>query len=76
MKTVNKLRQMGIPDDLLSQLTDNIPTTDLLNDAFVGCLMVWIIKSDVQALEFCDIMDNLIDRESSKTPIEMLRNGK
>ena len=31
------------------------------------------IKSNEQALQFCDYMDNLVDSESSKTHIEILR---
>ena len=74
MRTINKLRLLGIPKEVLSQFT-NLPTTDLINDAIIGCLMI-TIKSDVQALQFCDDMDKLIDSESSKTHIEILRNGK
>ena len=74
MQTINKLRQLGFPDEVLNKFT-NLPTTDLFHDKIVGCLMAGIIKSDVQALEFCDVMDNMTDSESSKTPIEILRNG-
>ena len=74
MQTINKLRQLGFPDEVLNKFT-NLPTTDLFHDKIVGCLMTGIIKSDVQALEFCDVMDNMTDSESSKTPIEILRNG-
>ena len=71
-KTINKLRLLGFPDYILST---NLPTTDLINDATVGFLMVAIIQTDVQALQFCDIMDNLVDSESSESYIEILRNG-
>ena len=74
MQTINKLRQLGFPDEVLNKFT-NLPTTDLFHDKIVGCLMAGIIKSDVQALEFCDVMDNMTDSESSKAPIEILRNG-
>ena len=35
-----------------------------------------MIKSDVDALQFCDVMDNLVDSKSSKTHIKVLKNGK
>ena len=75
MKTISKLRLLGCPDDVLSNFT-NLPTTDSINDAIIGCLMVVMITADVEALQFCDEMDKLVDNKSSKTFIEMLRNGK
>ena len=74
MKTINKLRLLGISDDALSNTT-NLPTTDLINDNIIGFAMA-AIKSDVGALQFCDLMDNLVDSKSSKIHIETLRNGK
>ena len=75
MKTINKLRALGCPDDVLSKFT-NLPTPGLINDAIVGTLMIITIKSDVQALQFCDVMDDMVDSKSSKSHIEVLRNGK
>ena len=75
MKTINKLKLWGFSDDALSKFT-NLQTTDLINDYIVGCLIVATIRSDVQALQFCDIMDKLVDSKLSKTLIEMLTNGK
>ena len=74
MKTINKLRLLGFPDDALNNIT-TLPTTDLINDYIIELVMV-AIKTDVGALTFCDIMDNLVDSKSSKTHIETLRNGK
>ena len=74
MKTIDKLRLMGVPDDYLNMFT-MLPTADRINDAIVGCLMV-VINSDELALQFCDTMDELVDSKSSKTHIERLRNGK
>ena len=75
MKTINKLRLLGFREDALSKLT-HLPITDLINEVIVGFLMVATIKSDVKALQFCDLMDNLVDSKSSQTHIEILRNGK
>ena len=75
MKTINKLRLLGFPDGILSSFT-NYLTTDALYDAIVGCIMFLMIKSDADALQFCDVMDNLVDTKSSITYIEILRNGK
>ena len=74
MKTINKLRLLGCSDIGLNTIT-NLPTTDLINDAIVGILMVATIKTDVQALEFCDVMDDMVDSKSSESHIEILRNG-
>ena len=74
MKTINKLKQLlRLPDDVLSNLT-NLPTADLINEKIIA-ILITAIKSDIGALQFCDIVENLIDRKSS-TDIELLRNGK
>lgn len=74
MKTIGKLRLLGCPDDCINTFI-NLPTTELTNDAIVGSLIVVTIKSDAQALQFCDVMDKLVDSTTSKTHIEVLRNG-
>ena len=74
MKTISKLRLLGCPDDMLNEIAD-LPTTDLVNDAIVGCVLTEIVQSDVQALQLCEVMNDLIDDESSKAYIETLRNG-
>ena len=53
----------------------NFPTVGLINEALIGSL-ISAIKSDGGALEFCDIMESLVDNASSKMDIEVLRNGK
>ena len=74
MNTVNKIKQLlRLSDDVLSNLT-NLPTADLINENIIVLLMTGI-KSDIDALQFCDIMESLMDRKSS-TDIEILRNGK
>ena len=73
METINKLRVLGYSDDISKLII--LSATDLINDAIVGYLMVVTIQSDVQALQFCDVMDNLVDSKSSETHIEILRNG-
>ena len=74
MKTINKIKQLlRLSDDVLSNLT-NLPTAALINENIIVLLMSGI-QSDVDALQFCDIVENLIDSISS-TDIELLRNGK
>ena len=73
LETINKLRLLGYSDDISKLII--LSATDLINDAIVGYLMVVTIQSDVQALQFCDVMDNLVDSKSSETHIEILRNG-
>ena len=73
-KTINKLQMFGVPDDILMDFI-NLRTTDLINDAIVGYVMISKVQSEVGALQFCDTMDSLVDSESSKTYIKALRNG-
>ena len=74
MNTINKIKQLlRLSDDVLSNLT-NLPTADLINENIIVLLMTGI-KSDIDALQFSDIMESLMDNKSS-TDIEILRNGK
>ena len=75
MMTLNKLKQLlRLPDDVISELT-NLPTVNDINEAIISLLMT-AIKSDMDAVQFCDIMENIADSISSKAHIEILRNGK
>ena len=75
MMTFNKLKQLLIvSDDVLSEFT-NLPTVNDINEAIISLLMIVIIKSDMDALQFCDVMENIVDSKSSKAHIEILRNG-
>ena len=75
MMTLNKLKQLvRLPDDVLSELT-NLPTVNDINEAITGLVMTAIIKSHMDALQFCDVMENIADSKSSKACIEILRNG-
>ena len=58
-------------DEYLSNLTDP-PIADLINEKIIVTLMI-SIQSDIGALVFCDIMEQLIDTKSSE--IEIIRNG-
>ena len=74
MMTLNKLKQLvRLPDDVLSKLT-NLPTVNVINEAIISLLMT-AIKSDMGALQFCDVMENIVDSKSSKAHTEILRNG-
>ena len=73
MNTINKIKQLlRLSDDVLSNLT-NLPTADLINENIIVLLMTGI-KSDIDALQLCDVMESLVDSISS-TDIEILRNG-
>ena len=75
MMTLNKLKQLlRLPDDVISELT-NLPTVNDINEAIISLLMTAIIKSDMDALQFCDVMENIVDSKSSKAHIEILING-
>ena len=72
MITIYKIKEALKPsDEFLSNLTDP-PIAHLINEKIILSLMV-AIKSDMGALEFCDIMEQLIDTRSSD--IEIIRNG-
>ena len=74
MKTIDTLKLLGFPNEKVNSFT-NLTTADLFNDRIVAYLMIATVKSDLQALEFCAVMDKLVDSESAKTYIELLRNG-
>ena len=74
MKTINKMTQLiKIPDYALSSLT-NSPTVDYANERII-LFMLKAIHSEVDALQFCDVIEMLVDNESSQTFVEVLRNG-
>ena len=75
MMTLNKLKQLlRLSDDFLTN-KPYIPSADFINEAIISFLMNAIIKSDMDALQFCDAMENIVDSTSSKAHIEILRNG-
>ena len=74
MKTIDTLKLLRFPSEEVNYFT-NLTTADLINDRIVAYLMIETVKSDVQALKFCAVMDNLVDSESAKAHIELLRNG-
>ena len=72
MMTINKIKGiLMISDEPPSDLLDP-PIADLINEKIIVLLMSRI-KADIDALEFCDIMEQLIDTKSSD--IEIIRNG-
>ena len=72
MMTINKIKGiLMISDEPPSDLFDP-PIADLINEKIIVLLMLRI-KADIDALEFCDIMEQLIDTKSSD--IEIIRNG-
>ena len=74
MMTLNKLKQLLIiSDNVLNKLT-NLPTVNVINETIIASLMT-AIKSDTDALRFCDFMENIVDSKSSKAHIEIFRNG-
>ena len=73
-QTIFKMKQLlRGHDDVLNKLTD-LPTVDLINEKIIEILML-LIKSDTDAINFCDVMENLVNSESSTATIEALRNG-
>ena len=74
MKTIDMLKLLGFPNEEVNYFT-NLTTADLINDRIVAYLMIATVKSDVQALQFCAVMDKLVDSESSESHIKLLRNG-
>jgi len=74
MKTINKIKQhLGVPDSILNMLT-NLPTVDLINERIIVSLIIGI-ESNISTLQFCDLLEILVDGEHSKGVIEVLRNG-
>jgi len=73
MRTAAVIRQMGAPDNFLYQLT-TLPSVDVINEAVMS-YAISSIKSDSDALRFCDIVDTLIDSDASRQFIATLRHG-
>ena len=72
MMTINKIKEIvTLSDECLSSLNEP-PNADLLNEKLIVSSML-TIKSDMDAFEFCDIVEQLIDTKSSD--IEIIRNG-
>ena len=74
MQNINKMKQLLNPSDKLVSSLMTMSSADVANEALIGILMQRI-KSDEEALEFCDIMESLVDKWQSKRTIESLRNG-
>lgn len=74
MKTIAKIQQLlGTSDEVLSELIEQ-PTAALINQKIIGSLMLGI-SSERNAVQFCDVMENLVDSISSTAHIEIFRNG-
>ena len=50
------------------------PIPDLVNEGIITLLIIQI-PSDIAALQFCDLMEKLVDSKHSTTVIQVLRNG-
>ena len=74
MNTVTKMKNlMTLPDGIINYFNE-LPTINLINEKIIGFLMSRI-KSDVDAVEFCDIVEKLVNSKSSTADIEVFRNG-
>ena len=62
-----------MPDDILCALT-NLPSVDLINEGIIGSVITEM-QSDRDALQFCDVMEVLVDCEPSRLIIKALRKG-
>ena len=71
MNTINKVKQLARVSESILNTFVNLPTTDLCNEFIIGYLMTGI-KSDTDALQFCDNMEDLTEH---KGVVEILRNG-
>lgn len=65
---------MNPGDNILFDLM-RLSTVELTNEAIIG-LLIRGIKTDVDTLDFCDVLEVLVDNEQLKVSIEVLRNGK
>ena len=72
--TINKINKIlnQIPSNKFLSYLTNPPITTLINEKIIVSLMVQI-KSDIGALGFCDMMEQLTDTKSSD--IQIIRNG-
>ena len=75
IKTINKIKEIMNPGDKILFDLMRLSTVELTNEAIIG-LLIRGIKTDVDTLNFCDVMEVLVDNEQLKVFIESLRNGK
>ena len=74
MNTVTKMKHLiTLPDGIINYFNE-LPTINLINERIIGFLMSRI-KSDADAVEFCDIVEKLVNSKSSTIDIEAFRNG-
>lgn len=71
MDKIKKLVTARTSSDQLNKMT-SLPTSDMINENIIMNLMI-AIKSDVDALQFCNVMENLVDNRSSTVHIEMFK---
>ena len=70
-KTMGKIRQLGIPDDILSYLKIE---PSCINAAIILMIMR-SIKEESDVLEIFDLMEILCENDASKGIISTIRNG-
>jgi len=71
MKTMDKIRQLGIPDDFLNYLKIE---PSLINATIIFAIMR-IIKKENDVLKFLDLMEIVCENDASKGLISTIRNG-
>ena len=75
IKTINKIKELIQPSDKILLDLIRLSTVELTNEAIIG-LLIRGIKTDIDTLDFCDVMEVLVDSEQLKVSVELLRNGK
>ena len=73
-KTINKLNQLLSLSDNCQNHLASLPSADVANQEIITFL-ISVLRSDTDALSFCDIVEQLVDEKPSKNVIESLRNG-
>ena len=73
-KTINKLNEVfSLSDSTRNHLVSS-PNADVANQELIT-LLISGLRSDIDALSFCDIVEKLVDDMPSQNVIDSLRNG-
>ena len=72
--SVTRLKQRGLIVDTLQRDLDHLPSTDERNEMILA-ILIGILQADIQVLRFCDILEDVVDNETSKKFIHNLRSG-
>ena len=75
MKTLTELCDLtSVDDDIIDMITSQ-PTADHSNKIMLD-LLIYVLKGEQHLMEFCNLMELLINNTKLSKIVDQLRNGK